>query len=409
MSDSPKPGSPPVIIAALRDAAWFNRRRLDAYARILFVIELAVFIFFVLGTHGMIIPLDKPTSTDFVSFYAAGLLTAQGHAADVYIRARHAAAEELALGVRGAGYNYFFYPPTFLLICQFLPRLPYLLSFVVWESLTGAAYLWVMRSILPPGRPLLPFLAFPAVLWNIGFGQNALLSASLLGGGTLLLERRPWLAGVLFGAMCYKPHLGLLIPVALAAGRHGRAFAAAALTAACLVGLTLLLYGPETWHNFLTLSASGTGGTFATAQIPYSGMISPYAALRKLGAANGPALAGQAVVVLAMVVAVIIVWRSNAAMPAKAMVLIAGTLLSPPVMLIYDLSLATLVMAWAWRDAASGGQGKGYLPWEKAGYAFVFLIAMVSRSFAFSGPVLLGPLAGVVLLMLGLARARRTT
>jgi hypothetical protein len=38
-----------------------------------------------------------------------------------------------------------------------------------------------------------------------------------------LLERRPLLAGGLLGLLIYKLQLGLLIPVALLAGRHWRA------------------------------------------------------------------------------------------------------------------------------------------------------------------------------------------
>jgi hypothetical protein len=46
-----------------------------------------------------------------------------------------------------------------------------------------------------------------------------------------VLERRPYLAGSLFGLMIFKPQLGLLLPVALIAGRQWRVFAAAAATA----------------------------------------------------------------------------------------------------------------------------------------------------------------------------------
>ena len=67
-----------------------------------------------------------------------------------------------------------------------------------------------------PGRGvLLLALASPAVLINAVGGQNGTWTAALLGGGLSLLERRPYLAGGLFGMMIYKPHLALLLPVAL--------------------------------------------------------------------------------------------------------------------------------------------------------------------------------------------------
>ena len=58
------------------------------------------------------------------------------------------------------------------------------------------------------------------------------LQIERVGGGLLLLDRRPVLAGILFGALCYKPHFGMLIPVALAASGRWRAFGAAAASAA---------------------------------------------------------------------------------------------------------------------------------------------------------------------------------
>jgi hypothetical protein len=54
-------------------------------------------------------------------------------------------------------------------------------------------------------------------------GQNSTWTPGLFGGGLSLLERRPLLAGGLLGLLIYKLQLGLLIPVALLAGRHWRA------------------------------------------------------------------------------------------------------------------------------------------------------------------------------------------
>jgi hypothetical protein len=50
-------------------------------------------------------------------------------------------------------------------------------------------------------------LAFPAVFINAAHGQNGFLSAALIGVGLLVMDRRLLLAGLLLGAMTYKPHL----------------------------------------------------------------------------------------------------------------------------------------------------------------------------------------------------------
>jgi len=65
---------------------------------------------------------------------------------------------------------------------------------------------------------------------------------------------------VLLGLLCYKPHLALLVPVALAAGGHWRAFGAAAVTVAVVVGLSVALFGVEPWRAYLAELGGAAGG-----------------------------------------------------------------------------------------------------------------------------------------------------
>jgi alpha-1,2-mannosyltransferase len=103
---------------------------------------------------------------------------------------------------------------------------------------------------------LVALLAFPAVWWNIGLGQNAFLTAALFGAATLFVDRRPILCGLCFGALCCKPHLALLVPLALAAGGHWRGFTAAAISAAALVLLSIAFVGWDTWQAFLATAGA---------------------------------------------------------------------------------------------------------------------------------------------------------
>ena len=125
---------------------WLDRRRIIAYCAILLAIEVSGFLFLVAGTHGLIVPLRAPTSTDFVSFYAAGSLVNAGTPELVYDRAAHGAAEERATAP-GVEYRFFYYPPVFLLLCAPLARLPYLAAFLVFEATTLVLYLIVVRNI----------------------------------------------------------------------------------------------------------------------------------------------------------------------------------------------------------------------------------------------------------------------
>ncbi len=74
---------------------------------------------------------------------------------------------------------------------------------------------------------------------------------ALIGGALSTLDRRPIVAGVLFGLLAYKPQFGLMIPSVLAASGHLRAFSAAVATVAFLVAAATLVFGWDVWHAFL--------------------------------------------------------------------------------------------------------------------------------------------------------------
>ena len=92
----------PSLAERLRSRGWFARRHIRAAALALLGIEIAVFAFLVAGTHGWIVPLATPTTTDFVSFYAAGLLANGGAPHLAYDQAVHLATEE-AVGTGASG------------------------------------------------------------------------------------------------------------------------------------------------------------------------------------------------------------------------------------------------------------------------------------------------------------------
>jgi len=240
------------LIDGARHARWLTRRRIIAGGQALLLVELTILIMLALWQHSVTTNNVSHTSSDFVSFYAAGKLALAGTPALAYDQAAHFLMQQ-RFTVEGAPYQYFFYPPVFILLFIPLALLPYYVAFYVFQIATLAAFLLTMRQILrEPGWLWVgPVLAFPAIFWTFGLGQNAFLTASLFGGFTLLIDRRPALAGVLLGLLCYKPHFGLLAPVGLVAGRHWRAFLAAGMTVAGLVALSVALFGMETWRAYL--------------------------------------------------------------------------------------------------------------------------------------------------------------
>lgn len=381
-------------------SGMLDRQRLIRYWGALLAIELFASLFFVAGTYGLIVPLAKPATTDSVSFYAAGALAGAETPQLAYDEAQHYAAEERATEA-GIDYNFFYYPPIFILVCAALARLPYVAAFLLFETTTLAAYLLVARAILDKPDPV---IAFPAVFWNFGFGQNAFLTAALFGAGTLYIDRRPVVAGLLFGALCYKPQFGLLIPVALAAGGHWRAFAAAFASASVLSLLSLAAFGWETWHNFLT-AASASSAVYESGRIRLSGYINLFGAVRHLGGSPGLAYAMQAGAIVAAAAFVACVWRGGFSLPIRAASLASAALVAAPLALFYDLVLGELAVLWLFR----AGADNRVTDWEKIALAGLFVLSLTPRSLAEFSHLPIGVFIPLVVAALIVLRVFRCT
>jgi hypothetical protein len=323
--------------------------------------------------------------------------------AAAYDQAAHFAAEQRAT-VPGITYVYFFYPPVFLLICAALARLPYLVAFAAFEGTTLLACLAATRRIVGRvgAKVYLPMLAFPAIFINIGVGQNALLTGALFAWATWLIDRRPAIAGALLGAVCYKPHYGLLIPVALAAGRRWRAFAAAAASVALLVGLSAALFGLNTWAGFFE-ALTGSHTTYESGKVDFAAFVNLFGVLRLFGAAPALAYALQCVMMLAMALSVGIVWRRNLPLPLRAAMLLAATVAATPLSLFYDLILVGVAAAWLVRD----GLADGFIPWEKTTLAIVFVVPLLTRGFGTAWHLPLAALTPLAVVALCAVIARR--
>jgi alpha-1,2-mannosyltransferase len=358
----------------LKYSAWFTRRRALAYAGFLLAFEVAAFLLIAAIQRNYIVKLERPTTTDFASFYAAGALADAGTPALAYDRAAHRAAEERATSP-GVPYYYFYYPPIFLLVCMALAAAPYLVSFVAFESATLLVYIAIVRTILRERQwaSLVPILAFPAVPWTLGAGQNGLLTAAIFGGATLMVDRRPVAAGLLFGALAYKPQFAVLVPVALAAGRNWRAFWAAAAASMVLAAASLVVFGADTWRSFF-VAIAGSSTAYGSV-IDKGAMVNGFGAVLILGGSPAIAYVVQAVVTLAASFLVACVWRWPTGLAVRGAALTGAALLAAPLALFYDFTIAFVAIAWLVRQ----GRDEGFMPWDKAVLMGTFIVPLASR------------------------------
>jgi len=311
--------------------------------------------------------------SDFVDVWAAGRLVLQGNPAAVYDWPTHKAMEVAALGHPFAGYFGWHYPPTFLAVAALLATMPYSSALIFFLLSTFCAYMFCLRAILGSRDGFVLAAAFPAVLANCIAGQNGFLSAALLGGTLLFIEPRPILAGLLLGLLTYKPHLGLLFPVALAAGGHWRAFVTAGIVAALMAAASCGAFGTQAWAAFYANIGHTSQAFLSEGWADFGKLQTAFGLVRTFGGGEALAWSVQAVVALVTAAGVAALWRSRAEYEIKAAALGAGAMLATPYLYTYDLAVLAVPLAFLWRL----GRARGFLAHEFAAIALVCLLLLI--------------------------------
>ena len=393
MADAALPQSfPPTI--------WATPERLRAYSLILIVGYGLALAWLAFTSHGGVDAYGHPLGTDFSEVWVAGRMALAGRAVQAYQPAAHYATQQAAFHDPQIPFYGWHYPPIFLLPAALLALLPYLAALAAWQAATLPLYLVTVRAIVPRKGAALVALAFPAVYMNLTHGQNGFLTAALLGGGLMLLDRRPWLAGVLFGLLAYKPQFGVLLPLALLAEGRWKTIIAAGLTVLAAAGLTWLVFGQDIWRAFLGNTAFTRQAVLETGGAGFWKIQSVFAAVRLWGGSIGLAYGAQAVVALAAAGLVFLLWRSGADRRLKAAGLIAGAFLCTPYSFDYDL----MILAPAGAFLVSYGLERGLKTSELAVLALAFAAPILARP---AGQWLLLPLGAIAVAALFTVIMRR--
>jgi arabinofuranan 3-O-arabinosyltransferase len=305
-----------------------------------------------------------PAVGDYLGIYAAGTLADAGAPASAYdLAAQHATVQALSQKPDAGSFPWA-YPPTFLLVASALALLPFTPSMLIWTIGTLMAFAGAIARISASRRDMLLMLATPATWLNVYIGQNGALTAALFGFALVLLRTRPVVAGVLIGCLSIKPHLGLLIPIALLAGGFYRTFGAAVLTAAVLAALSAAVFGTGPWLQWPVQMAHvrmiiETGAETFKIQ-------SPFGLARSFGATPHLALMIQSAATAAMIGLIAALWRRrDVAFDLKAAALAAAATLATPYLFVYDLPLLTIAQAFLlrhlWPRGVQKSEGYGLL------------------------------------------------
>ncbi len=386
----------------LRQAEWLTRKRAQAYCRILAVVPGVVSAAWigVAFFNGGIDFSGHPVAPDFAPYWTAAKLALSDHPTGAYDPTiQYARERALFGGVSLGGATPFVYPPLFLLVCLPFAMLPYAVAMAAWLGLGAASFWCSVRAIWPRRRLALPVLVYPGLLVNLLNGQNGLLSASLFAMATLQLDRRPVVAGALFGCLAYKPQLGIVIPVALLLYRDWTAILSGAVTVALFVSVSLVVFDPAIWASFLSASRLARAMLEHGAAGPQR-MVSVFAAAQLWHAPVAVAYVTQFACGFGAVATLAVAPRRLAPM-ARGATICAAVPLASPYLFDYDLAILAVPIAWVIREAEAAGR---FLPWEKLVLLAAFLLPLFARPVATYLTVPIGPLVAASLFCVVLRR-----
>jgi alpha-1,2-mannosyltransferase len=387
--------------AQIKSGAWLTPERLRNYSLILLAVSAVAAAIWIALADGLVDRNDKPIGTDFSNVWAAGKLVLDGQPDAPFDPVRQYAAEKEAFPGHPVPFFGWHYPPLFLIVAAALALAPYGWALLIWTSVTLAAYLATMRAIVPRPETMLLALAFPATFVNLGHGQNGFLTASLLSGALLLLDRRPVLAGVLIGLLAYKPQFGVMIPLVLLATLRWRVIAAAATTVLVACAATLVFFGMKVWVAFAEFTGFTRVVVLEAGDTGWEKIQSIFSAVRMWGGSIDAAYMAQAALALAVAASLVWLWRSRAADDLKAAALACACLLATPYVLDYDLVVLAVAIAFFARH----GLAHGFRDYEISLLAFVWVTPLIARSIADLTDLPLGLIAMLALYGLTMRRA----
>jgi len=257
-------------------------------------------------------------------------------------------------------YRPWVYPPTYLLFLLPFGKMTFAGSYFAFQLASGAvlALALAWKADQPRCRPFVigATLLCPAAAINVAVGQNAFLTAALLVGGLRVLRWHRVFGGVVLAMLALKPQFGLLVPMALIAGKEWRALISSVVAGATFLGTSVAVFGIDAWWQWLDLSAT----SYADANgkwMEYGRMWgdSVYACVSASGAPAATANAAQAAALCVSAALVFRAFRSPLPGDQKIAVLLAATILAAPHSSLHDaVMLAIAAALWVSGSAQSG-------------------------------------------------------
>jgi Glycosyltransferase family 87 len=326
--------------------------------------------------HGLFFGVQPKPCNDFTWMWMSGAFAKSSNPLRVYDPSAWSTLWKTAPGAGSCVPRYydthFNYPPTYLLITYLLNRIAYPVSYLGWVIGTLLVYVAAVFAIIPRSATIAAALSPCPIFVTVLLGQNAFLTAGLIGLFLIFLESRPLLAGTLLGLIIYKPQLGLIFPIALLASRNWCALMTATVTSLSLCLASSIAFGLQGWTSFFTSFSDPAHSVLFP-----GGAANPndtlYGTLQWLGAAAWVSWPSYLVVAIIVSWSVYAVWAKPVPFTLKAAILCIGVLMMTPYVLAYDYLTLVLAAAYLVKD----GLATGFLPGERT----VMLVGLISLFF----------------------------
>lgn len=376
---------------------------LSRYARFAAVVVALIYgaILLYLGSTGRWFTntAGVPIVWDFLPVHVAGQMTFSGEASKAYdIEAMHR-AQVAALGHDFTGFLGWHYPPLFFIVAVALAIFPYPVAFLIWVMTTITGFSAALYRIAGT-RAVWMGLALPPTIANAMVGQNGFFTGALFGGFLLLLPTAPVAAGLLAALLSYKPQFGIVIPIALMAGGHWRAFASAAIGVVTWI-TTCALMAPSVLLAFLHSLPETSRLVLDEGSVGWSKLCSLFGLVRAAGNSSEVGWLAEGIIAAIAVFLVWVIWRREVAYTSKAALLAVASLMATPYIYFYDLLLLPIALAFLWRERSFDTSeqvlivvvvfcllGYALAGWPLGFFSILFTLAIAARRASSSGRII---------------------
>ena len=274
---------------------------------------------------------------DYLAFWTSAKAFVQGHALSMYDREAFEAAMSSVSGLE-RHFMMWQYPPTAFFIIAPLGFFDYIAGYVFWMGATFAALIFALKSIDLSWREVIILVFAPMSLLVMDTGQISFLTTALMILAVFFPGSRPILAGVAAGLLTFKPHLGVLIPLAYLAAGCWRAFAAAAVTSVVVLLSSLAVFGLDGWILFYdSVTRIYTDYMYDGGSTPPKYMTTLMSQMRLLEIDQSVAATAHYIFAAFLAFLVVIVWRMCPDIHLRAALICSAAILVTPYAYSYEL------------------------------------------------------------------------